>query len=66
MSFSIGFLDDGRVLEYATTDSAVTTERNDYTLQFYIAARDPNADIDFTVRVESDRNQTRTRRDERT
>ncbi|MDL0136222.1 type B DNA-directed DNA polymerase [Halobacterium salinarum] len=50
MPFTIDFLDDGRVLEWdATADGAVATERDDYTPRFYVGARDPDADIDFTV-----------------
>ena len=46
MPFSIDFLDDGRVLEWeATADGAVATERDDYTPRFYVAARDPDADL---------------------
>ena len=48
MPFTIDFLDDGRVLEWdATADGAVATEHDDYTPRFYIAARDPDADIDL-------------------
>jgi len=50
MPFTIDFLDDGRVLEWeATADGAVVTEREDYTPRFYVAPRDPNADIDLTA-----------------
>ena len=50
MPFTIDFLDDGRVLEWdATADGAVATERDDYTPRFYVAARDPDADIDLTA-----------------
>ena len=50
MPFTIDFLDDGRVLEWkATTDGAVVTERNKYTPCFYVAARDPDADLDLTT-----------------
>ena len=50
MTFTIDFLDDGRVLEWdATADGAVATERDDYTPRFYVAARDPDADIDLTA-----------------
>ncbi|SNR66081.1 DNA polymerase I [Halorubrum ezzemoulense] len=50
MPFTIDFLDDGRVLEWdATADGAVATERDDYTPRFYVGARDPDADIDFTA-----------------
>jgi DNA polymerase I len=50
MPFTIDFLDDGRVLEWgATTDGAVATECNDYTPRFYVAARNPDADIDLTA-----------------
>ena len=50
MPFSIDFLDDGRVLEWeATADGAVVTERHDYTPRFYVAAREPDADIDLTA-----------------
>jgi len=37
MSFTIDFLDDGRVLEWETTvDGAIATEREDYSPRFYI------------------------------
>jgi hypothetical protein len=50
MPFTIDFLDDGRVLEWdATGDGAVATEHDDYTPRFYVAARDPDADIDLTA-----------------
>ncbi|SEH66654.1 DNA polymerase I [Halopenitus malekzadehii] len=50
MSFTIDFLDDGRVLEWeATADGTVATERHDYTPRFYIAPRDPDADLDLTT-----------------
>ena len=50
MPFTIDFLDDGRILEWdATADGAVATERDDYTPRFYVAARDPDADIDLTA-----------------
>jgi DNA polymerase I len=50
MSFTIDFLDDGRVLEWdATADGAVATEHDDYTPRFYVAGRDPDADIDLTA-----------------
>ena len=50
MPFSIDFLDDGRVLEWErTADGAVATERGDYTPRFYVAARDPDADLDLTT-----------------
>ncbi|QLH78419.1 type B DNA-directed DNA polymerase [Halosimplex rubrum] len=50
MSFSIGFLDDGRVLEWETTaDGAVATEHEDYSPRFYVAARDPASDLDLTT-----------------
>jgi len=50
MPFTIDFLDDGRVLEWdATADGAVATEHDDYTPRFYVAARDPDADIDLTA-----------------
>jgi len=49
MPFTIDFFDDGRVIEWdATADGAVTTEHVDYAPRFYVAAREPNADIDFT------------------
>ena len=48
MSFSIDFLNDGRVLEWeATADGAVATERDDYTPRFFVAPRDPDADLDL-------------------
>jgi len=48
--FTIDFLNDGRVLEWeATVDGAVATERDDYTPRFYVAARDPDADLDLTT-----------------
>ena len=50
MPFSIDFLDDGHVLEWeATVDGAVATERHDYTPRFYVAARDPDANLDLTT-----------------
>ena len=50
MPFTIDYLDDGRVLEWeATGDSAVATERDDYTPRFYVAARSPTAEIDLTA-----------------
>jgi DNA polymerase I len=50
MTFTFDILDDGRVLEWdATTDGAVATERHDYTPRFYVAARDPDANIDLTA-----------------
>ena len=50
MPFSIDFLDDGRVLEWETTaDGAVATERDDYTPRFFVAPRDPDADLDLTT-----------------
>ena len=50
MPFSIDFLDDGRVLEWeATADSAVATERDDYTPRFFVAPRDFDADLDLTA-----------------
>ncbi|GAA0541064.1 hypothetical protein GCM10008994_15180 [Halorubrum ejinorense] len=50
MPFTIDFLDDRRVLEWeATTEGAVVTERDKYTPRFYVAARDPDADIDLTT-----------------
>jgi DNA polymerase I len=49
MPFTIDFLNDGRVLEWeTTTDGAVATERDDYTPRFYVAPRDPDADINLT------------------
>ena len=49
MTFTIDFLDDGRVLEWeATDDGATMTERDDYTPRFFVAARDPDTDIDLT------------------
>ena len=50
MPFTIDFLDDGRVLEWdATGDGAAATQRDDYTPRFYVTARDPDADINFTA-----------------
>src|SRR6056297_1317438 len=50
MPFSIDFLNDGRVLEWEITDDgAVPTERDDYTPRFYVAARDPETDLDLTT-----------------
>jgi len=50
MPFTIDFLDDGRVLEWETTDDgAVVTERDDYTPRFYVAPRAPDADVDFSA-----------------
>jgi DNA polymerase I len=50
MPFTIDFLDDGRVLEWkATADGTVATERDDYTPRFYVAARDPETDLDLTT-----------------
>jgi DNA polymerase I len=48
MPFTIDFLEDGRVLEWAVTgDGAIATEREDYTPRFYVAPRDPDADVDL-------------------
>ena len=48
MPFTIDSLDDGRVLKWdATADGAVATEYDYYTPRFYVAAREPNADIDL-------------------
>ena len=50
MPFSIDFLDDGRVLEWeATADGAITTERDDYAPRFFVAPRDPDADLNLTA-----------------
>ena len=50
MPFTIDFLHDGRVLEWdATADSAVATERDDYTPRYYVAARESDANIDLTA-----------------
>jgi len=50
MPFTIDFLDDGRVLNWdATADSAVATEHEDYMPRFYVAARDPDADLDLAA-----------------
>jgi len=50
MPFSIDFLDDGRVLEWeATADGAVANERDDYNPRFFVAPRDPGADLNFTA-----------------
>jgi len=49
MSFTVDFLNDGRVLEWeATADSAVVTEHDDYTPRFYVAPQSPDDDIDLT------------------
>ena len=49
MSFTVDFLDDGRVLEWeATVDGAVATEHDDYTPRFYVAPQSPDGDIDLT------------------
>jgi len=50
MPFTIDFLKDGRVLEWdATANGAVVTERDNYTPRFYVAARDPDAEVDLTA-----------------
>jgi len=50
MPFTIDFLSDSRVLEWeATADGAVATEQNDYTPRFYVAARDPETELDLTT-----------------
>ena len=50
MPFTIDFLDDGRVLEWeATAVGAVVTETDEYTPRFYIASRNPDADLDLTA-----------------
>ncbi|QSG01681.1 type B DNA-directed DNA polymerase [Natranaeroarchaeum sulfidigenes] len=50
MPFTIDFLDDGRVLEWeATAAGAVVTETDEYTPRFYVAPRDPDADLDLTA-----------------
>ncbi|MFC7116542.1 type B DNA-directed DNA polymerase [Natronoarchaeum sp. GCM10025703] len=49
MPFTIDFLDDGRVLEWAATaDGAVATECDSYTPRFYVAPRSPDAAGDIT------------------
>jgi DNA polymerase I len=49
MSFTVDFLDDGRVLEWeATVDGAVVAEHDDYTPRFYVAPRSPDSDVNFT------------------
>jgi len=49
MSFTVDFLDDGRVLDWeATVDGAVVTEHDDYTPRFYVAPQSPDDDIDLT------------------
>ncbi|WP_436927597.1 type B DNA-directed DNA polymerase [Halosimplex amylolyticum] len=48
MPYTIDFLDDGRVLEWtATADGAEVTVREGYTPRFYVAPRDPEADLDL-------------------
>ncbi|SEO74348.1 DNA polymerase I [Halorientalis persicus] len=48
MSFTIDFLDDGRVLEWeATSDGAIVTERDVYTPRFYVAPRASDVDVDL-------------------
>jgi len=50
VAFTIDFLNDGRVLEWeTTTDGTVATERDDYPPRFYVAARDPETDLDLTT-----------------
>ncbi|NHX41818.1 MULTISPECIES: type B DNA-directed DNA polymerase [Haloarcula] len=50
MPFTIDFLSDGRVLEWeVTADGAIASERDNYTPRFYVAARDPDADLDLTI-----------------
>ena len=49
MSFTVDFLDDGRVLEWeVAVDGAVVTEHDDYTPRFYVGPRSPDSDIDLT------------------
>jgi len=49
MTFTIDFLDDGRVLEWeSTANGAVVSERDDYAPRFYVGPRSPDGDIDLT------------------
>ncbi|MBB6645041.1 type B DNA-directed DNA polymerase [Halobellus ruber] len=48
MTFSIDFLDDGRVLKWTKTDAGATAEMNDaYTPRFYVGPRDPETNVDL-------------------
>ncbi|WP_311170869.1 type B DNA-directed DNA polymerase [Halobellus ordinarius] len=50
MPFTIDFLDDGRVLEWESTpDGSTVTERDEYAPRFYVAAREPDIDPEFTT-----------------
>ncbi|MFB6252141.1 MAG: type B DNA-directed DNA polymerase [Halobellus sp.] len=49
MTFTVDFLDDGRVLRWAATDDGATvTVDAAYTPRFFVAGRDPDADLDLT------------------
>lgn len=49
MSFTIDFLDDGRVLEWdVTADGAIPTEVTGYTPRFFVAPRSPETEVDLT------------------
>jgi DNA polymerase I len=46
MTFTVDFLDDGRVVEWETTaDGAEPTVREGYTPRFYVAPRSPDTDV---------------------
>jgi DNA polymerase I len=48
MTFTIDFLDDGRVIEWEVADGdAAPTVVTDYTPRFYVGSRDPDDDIDL-------------------
>jgi DNA polymerase I len=48
MALTVGFLGDGRVLEWeATADGAVVTERAGSTPRFYVGSRSPGGEVDF-------------------
>ncbi|MDS0261538.1 type B DNA-directed DNA polymerase [Haloarcula sp. S1CR25-12] len=48
MAFTVDFLDDGRVVEWtATANGAEPTVRTGYSPRFYVAAREPELDVDL-------------------
>jgi len=50
MPFTIDFLDDGRVLEWESTpNGGAVTERDEYAPRFYVAARGPEIEPEFTT-----------------
>lgn len=50
MTFSIDFLDDGRVLEWATEGTGASpTVVDDYTPRFYVGSRAADVDVDLAA-----------------